>query len=196
MSSSHPIDALLSRVSVKLVKAPAPSESELSQILQAAMSAPDHGKRQPWRFRLIRGQAIGRLADLALGAVKDAGLPMTAQKEASVREWLGQVPLLIAVACRLDHGDNIPQDERLLATGAAVTNILNATHALGYGAFWSTGLGTYLDAVPEALGFDPLDYRFMGFLAIGTPVDDVFPMTRPDHRQFVSEWTGEPVSGT
>jgi len=189
------LDYLLTRTSCKPVRAPAPSEAELAQILQAGMSAPDHGRRRPWRFCLIRDAAVARLGELALRATKAAGVPMTPQKEASVRVWLAQVPLLIAVACQLDHGDKIPEMERVLATGAAVTTMLNAAHILGYGAYWSTGLGTYLDEVPEALGFDALDYRFMGFLALGTPIDAPLPLTRPDHQQFVREWTGASLNG-
>lgn len=186
-----PVDYLLSRSSSKFVQAPGPSGAELDVILQSAMSAPDHGRLQPWRFTLIRDDAIMRLADLALSATKAAGLPLTPEKEASTRAWLDKVPLLIAVACRLDHSNTkIPEHERMLATGAAVTNMLNAIHMLGYAAFWSTGLGTYIDEVNEALGFDSLDYRFMGYVAVGTPIQAPAPKKRPDYREFVTEWAG------
>ena len=66
--------------------------------------------------------------------------------------------------------------------GAAAANMLNAAHMLGYGAYWSTGLGTYVDEVNEALGFDGLDYRFLGYLAVGTPIQAPEPVARPDHR--------------
>lgn len=190
--SVAPVEYLLSRRSVKFVQAPAPTEQHLAQILQAAMSAPDHGRLQPWRFALIRGEAVQRLADLALGETKKAGLPLTAEKEASTRKWLSKVPLLIALACRIDHSNTkIPEHERMLATGAAVTNMLNAAHMLGYGAYWSTGLGTYIDEVNEALGFDGLDYRFLGYLAVGTPIDDtVAAPVRPSFESFVTEWKG------
>src|SRR3546814_10758981 len=80
-----PLHALTSRRSMKFLRAPAPKQEELDQILQAAMSAPDHGKLRPWRFVLIRGAAIGRLADRALDAVKRSGDPrMTPEKEKSV----------------------------------------------------------------------------------------------------------------
>src|SRR5690606_10734502 len=112
--------------------------------------------------------------------------------EASIRRWLDKVPLLIGIACHLDHSNTvIPEEERMLATGAAVINMLNAAHMLGFGAFWSTGLGTYVDEVTEALGFDSLEYRFMGFLSVGTPVNALPPAERPDFQQFLTEWTGE-----
>lgn len=191
--STAPIEYLFSRRSVKFVTSPGPTEEHLAQILRAAMSAPDHGRLQPWRFALIRGEAVGRLGDLAIGAIRNAGLPLTTEKEANTRKWLANVPLLVALACRMDtRNTKIPEEERMLAVGAAVTNMLNAAHMLGYGAYWSTGLGTYVDEVNEALGFDSLDYRFMGYLAIGTPIDPVKPVERPDYHQFVTEWTGLP----
>jgi len=188
-----PLHALTSRRSMKFLRAPAPKQEELDQILQAAMSAPDHGKLRPWRFVLIRGAAIGRLADCALDAVKRSGDPrMTPEKEKSVRQWMSEVPLFVGLAQKIDHDNpKVPEQEQLLATGASVMNILNAVHMLGYAAFWSTGMGTYLEEVQELLGFDALDYRFLGFLAIGTPACAVPVAVRPDYREFVTEWTGE-----
>lgn len=189
--SHDPLHYLQSRYSVKFVQAPGPDAEELERILQAAMAAPDHGRLQPWRFALIQGDAIGVLADTAISAIKAAGKPFPVEKEANTRRWLENVPLIIAVACRLDHSNTkIPEHERMLATGAAVMNILNAAHMMGYSAFWSTGLGTYVDEVAEALGFDPLDYRFMGFVSIGTPIQSTAAPQRPDYRQFVTNWTG------
>ena len=148
------------------------------------MSAPDHGALRPWRFVLIRGEAIGKLADVAIGAVKRSGDPrMTPEKEKSVREWMAAVPLFIAVAQKIAHDNTkIPEQEQLLATGAAAMNLLNAVHMLGYGAFWSTGMGTYVEDVQNALGLDSLDYRFLGYLAVGTPACAVPQATRPDFR--------------
>lgn len=189
--SVAPIDYLLSRRSVKFVQAPGPSSEELARILQTAMCAPDHGHLQPWRFKLIRGAAVNRLADTVFERLEQAGVDMPPQKIAVTRRWLSQVPLVIAVACKLDHSNTkIPEEERLLATGAAVTNILNAVHMLGYAAFWSTGLGAYVDEVTEALGFDSLDYRFLGYVAIGTPIEQREMPPRDDYHAYVSEWTG------
>jgi|SRR5690554_763864 len=189
--SDSAIQYLLSRRSVKFVQTPGPDDDELALILQTAMRAPDHGRLRPWRFKILRNDAIQKLADLAIRATREAGIEMTAQKEETTRRWLKEVPLMLAVACHIDHSNTrIPEDERLLATGAAVTNILNAAHMLGYAAYWSTGLGTYVDEVNEALGFDSLDYRFMGYVVLGTPIQSMTPPERPDYREFVSEWTG------
>lgn len=190
-SSTTALEFLFTRRSIKLVQEPAPNQEQLAQILKAAMTAPDHGRLQPWRFVTIQGAAVERLAELAISAMRDAGQPFTDTKEASIRRWLAKVPMLIGIACHIDHSNTvIPEDERMLATGAAVTNMLNAAHMLGFGAFWSTGLGTYVEEVGEALGFDSLEYRFMGFFSVGTPVNVLPPAQRPDPQQFVTEWTG------
>jgi len=180
---------------MKFLRAPAPRPEELDHMLQAAMSAPDHGSLRPWRFKLIRGEAIGRLADMAIDAVKRGGDKRTTpEKEKSVREWMAGVPVFVAMAYKIDHDNpKVPEQEQALSMGASVMNILNAAHMLGYGAFWSTGLGTYVQEVQEALGFDPLEYRFVGYLAIGTPACAVPTANRPDFHEFVSEWSGVPA---
>jgi len=190
--TAQPIDALLARRSMKLVRGPAPKPEELDLILQAAMRAPDHGALRPWRFALIRGDAITRFTELALAAIKQSGsIAITPEKEKATRAWLAQVPLLVAMAYQIDHDNpKVPEQEQTLSMGCAVMNMLNATAMLGYAAFWSTGLGCYLEDVQQALGFDPLDYRFVGYLAIGTPACALPAAVRPEPAQFVREWTG------
>lgn len=190
-TNETPLQLLMSRRSTKLVRGPGPSDEELARILQAGMSAPDHGALRPWRYVVIRGEAVGRLADMAIAAVKRTGDPrMTPEKEKNNRAWLAQVPLVLGVAQKSFFDGKIPEHEQMLAVGASVMNVLNAVHMLGYAAFWSTGLGTNVPDVQEALGFDPLEYRFLGFVAIGALAADLPPMQRPDFREFVTEWTG------
>ena len=73
--------------------------------------------------------------------------------------------------------------------GAAVMNIQNAAHLMGFSSYWSTGLGTYTSEVPEALGFDPLDYRFVGFLAVGTAISAPTAVVRIDPASLTTRWT-------
>lgn len=182
------MNTLLSRQSVKFVTAPGPSEEQLDLILQAAMRAPDHGAIRPWRFRLIRDDDVVALVDLGIQAALAAGKPMPDTKVRNWRRWLSEVPLAIAIGCRPDPTGRIREQESILSVGTAVMNMLNAAHALGLAGFWSTGMGTYLDGVGEALGFDALDERFMGYLMLGTPIETPLPIERPHYQDFVSEW--------
>lgn len=186
------IDLLLKRNSMKLVHGPGPSDEELDMILSAAMTAPDHGAIRPWRFKVIRGrEAIKAFADLSYQLRQASDNPFDDKKLESSKAWLYEVPLVIAVATQVDHQvtHKIDEVEQYLATGAAMTQILNACHFLGFGAFWSTGIATYIDEFQEALGFDPLDYRLLGFIAIGTPKVQIPQKARPSYKEFTEEWT-------
>ena len=44
---------------------PAPDREALAPLLTAAARVPDHGKLEPWRFVVLQGQALQRLAALA-----------------------------------------------------------------------------------------------------------------------------------
>lgn len=185
---------LLSRRSQKMVCAPAPSADELQLILRAAVCAPDHAALRAWRFVIIEQAQVGELTDLAIGATRRSGMEIKPEKERNMRAWLAQVPLLIGLAYKIEHDNaRVPEIEQTLSMGAAVMNIENAVHLLGYSCYWSTGLGTYTDEVPEALGFDTLDYRFVGFLAVGTPITTPEPVQRIDPMRVTHYW--KPGSG-
>jgi len=189
--SSDLVDSMLARRSNKLVQAPGPNPEQLKQILQTAVCAPDHSALRAWRFVLIEQSEIAAFTDLAIDATRRWGREITPQKEQNTRNWLSQVPLLIGLAYKISHDNSkVPEIEQTLSMGAAVMNIQNAAHALGFASYWSTGLGTYTEEVPEALGFDGLDYRFVGFLAIGTPINPLAPVQRPDAMTLTHAWKG------
>lgn len=191
MKNLAAVDLLIKRNSMKMVTAPAPSEEELALALQAAVAAPDHGKLTPWRFKLIRGENIQKFTDLAFNIRQNSDNPFSEEKLAASRQWLSEVPLIIAVACHIDYSNTkIPEAERMLSAGCAVMNVMNALNAMGYGTFWSTGIATYYEEFQTALGFDSLDYRFLGFLAAGTPKMPIPQKERKSYTEFVEEWTG------
>jgi len=183
------VEFITSRRSQKLVQAPGPSAEQLQRLLAAAVCAPDHSALRAWRFVLIEQKNIATLTDLAIDATRRSGREITEQKEQNMRKWLSSVPLLIGLAYKISHdNEKVPEIEQTLSMGAAVMNIQNAAHMMSFSTYWSTGLGTYTDEVPEALGFDTLDYRFVGFLAVGTPSVKLPPAQRPDPSTLTTTW--------
>ncbi len=183
------VASMLSRRSNKLVQAPGPNPEQLNQILQTAVCAPDHAAMRAWRFVLIEQAEISAFTDLAIDATRRWGREITPQKEQNTRNWMSKVPLLIGLAYKISHDNSkVPEIEQTLSMGAAVMNIQNAAHALGFASYWSTGLGSYTEEVPEALGFDGLDYRFVGFLAVGTPINQLAAGQRPDAMSLTHVW--------
>ena len=189
MSSLASVQEIISRRSQKLVQAPGPSAVQIDTLLKAAVCAPDHSALRAWRFALIHRENIDTFADLAIAATRRSGREVTPQKEQNTRKWMSTVPLLIGMAYKISHNnEKVPEIEQTLSMGAAAMNIQNAAHMMGFSSYWSTGLGTYTDEVPEALGFDPLDYRFVGFLAIGTPISPAAPAQRPSPETLTTTW--------
>lgn len=188
--SNATIDTLLSRRSVKLVTAPGPSDAELESALACVVRAPDHAKLCPWRFVLIRQPHVISVAEKAISILEELGKPMAADKQASTRAWLADVPLLVGLAYQLHHNHpKVPEIEQTLAMGAGVMNFQNALHASGFATYWSTGLATFTEEMPQYLGFDTLDYQFVGFLAVGTPKNPVIGVDRPDPWSVARFWS-------
>ncbi len=183
------IEALLSRRSLKSVVAPGPTPNQLRVILQAATHAPDHNALRVWRFVLIDQSRMPAFTEVAMGVMKTSKKGIDPDKEKRNREWLSRVPLLIGLAYKIHHDNSkVPEIEQTLSMGAAVMNMQNVIHLMGYASFWSTGLGSHGEEVPEALGFDSLDYRFVGFLAVGTPAGTPGHVDRPDPMSLAHVW--------
>ena len=184
-------DALRNRQSVppRLVDGPAPTQAEIDEILAAAVCAPDHGAIRPWRFHVIQGDALIRLGDLFVEALKkrepDAP-PETIEKEQS-RPL--RAPLIIAACAKVDLSrvDKIPAIEQIVAVGSACQNILLAAYDKGYGAMMLTGANARDPHVKAAFGLEGSD-EIVGFVYIGTPSGPVFEKERPDPAEFTIVW--------
>jgi nitroreductase len=187
----HPpaLEFLLSRRSVGQLCEPAPAGEELDWILDAGMRAPDHGRLRPWQFVIIRGETRAVFADFLVDALKRRDPQATEGMFDRIRTRLLGVPLIIAVGAKIKAESPIPEIEQLLSAGAAAGNILNAAHALGYGAMWVTGAHTYDRAVNEALGFVHPD-RLVGLVYAGTQRIEPPVWPRPTAANHVREWPG------
>jgi nitroreductase len=157
------------------------------RMLESAVRVPDHGKRTPWRFLAIRGDArhqLGqRLAARALERDPGAG-------EAAVekdRKRFSHAPLVLAVIVQLGPDEKIPEQERLLSAGCVCFALLQAVQAFGFGAQWLTGWPAYDTEVKRWLGLDEHEH-VAGFIHIGTPKLDAPERDRPDPRTLITEW--------
>jgi len=188
--SNHTIDTLLSRRSVKLVTSPGPSEAQIEAALSCVVRAPDHAKLRVWRFALISQPDTMAVAEQAISIMDSLDRPMTPEKQASTRAWLADVPLLVGLAHQVHHDHpKVPELEQTLAMGAGVMNFQNAMHAMGFATYWTTGLATFTDEMSAYMGFDSLDYQFVGFLAVGTPKGAVIEAERPDPWSVATNWS-------
>ena len=184
------LEVLLSRRSIpaQCLTGPGPDKAQLGAALDAAQRAPDHGRMQPGRFKLIRGAARERFADLLVAAAlaRDPATPPRQLEKLRTRPL--HAPLVIALSALLRDNPKVPESEQMLSAGAAMMNLLNALHAQGFGAIFLTGPSAYDVAVSTALGYGA-DERLLGFVYAGT-VGSVVPTApaRPTRADFVSEY--------
>jgi nitroreductase len=192
-SSVAALPMLLSRRSVPalLLGEPGPQQAEIQAAFEAAARAPDHGALTPWRFVLIREAAAReRLAELFATRMLERDPQIPAGKLEKARTMPRTAPLVIAVAAHVISGHKVPELEQLLATGAAVMNLLNAFHAQGFGAIWLTGGNGYDAQIASRLGFGAAD-RSLGFVYVGTPKAPLREGSAPAQRAgVVREWAG------
>ena len=167
---------------------PAPDQATLLRLLQSAVRVPDHGKRTPWRFLSIQGDArhaLGeRLAERSRERDPDAG-------EAAIekdRLRFSHAPLVVTVIAQLGADEKIPEQERLLSAGCVCFALLQAAQAAGFGAQWLTGWPAYDTEVTRWLGLGD-DEHVAGFIHIGTPKLEAPERERPDASALLTTWT-------
>ena len=187
---SDPLALLDARRSVPFLQlqAPGPDAATLLRLLRSAVRVPDHGKRVPFRFLSLRGDArrvFGeRLAARHAEVDPDAG-PALIDKD---RDRYLHAPVIVIAIARLGADAKIPEQERLLSAGCTCFALLQGAQALGFRGCWLTGWAAYDRGVADLLGLDA-DERVIGFIHLGTPKIEVPERDRPDPAELLREWT-------
>lgn len=181
------LDFLLTRRSrpAKTLTTPAPSREALQPILTAAARTPDHGKLEPWRFIVIEGAAMARLADLV--STRGQAMGKSEDDIAKGRTQFEQGHLAVAVVEVRRASEKIPELEQTYSAGAVCLALLNAALAAGWGANWLSGWPSHETGFgAEGLGLAPHE-RIAGFIHIGTETSAPPERPRPD-LDAITEW--------
>ena len=174
------LEFLLSRRSrpAKTLKAPGPDADALMPILTAAARTPDHGKLEPWRFIVLQGDALTRLAGVA--KERGAALGLDDDKIAKGHDQFANSPMCVAVIEVQKDAPKIPPLEQTYSAGAVCLALLNAALAAGWGANWLSGWVSHdRGFMTDALGLADNE-RVAGFLHIGTETSTPPDRPRPD----------------
>jgi nitroreductase len=187
MHTSTALDTLLSRYSlgVKHLTEPAPDTAQLQSMVGAALRAPDHAELVPFRLVVVRGAARDRLADLFAEHAQRKG--KDAEGVAMERERALRAPVTVAVLARIDLGHPlVPAHEQWMCVGGAVTNFLNAAHALGFAGKMLSGDKARAPHIAQA--FCEPGETLVGWIALGTPTRTPHGEARKDATQALRFW--------
>jgi nitroreductase len=179
MSDPRPevLDFLMTRRSrpAKTLVTPIPTHEELSPILTAAARTPDHGKLEPWRFIVLEGDALQRLAEDV--TKRGPQLGVEGDKLEKARRQFADAELVVAVISSPVPSPKVPEIEQILSAGAVCLSMLNAALASGWGANWLTGwMASDRTFLRNGLSLSKSEF-VAGFIHIGT--ERIVPPERP-----------------
>ena len=174
------IDAIQRRTSVRRFRPdPVPPET-IARLLDCAVRAPNHKLTQPWRFAVLTGAAVGRLADLRARhrgkRYADPAAPEALAAMEKVRRETEQTPAFVAVMCAVNE-DELTREEDYGATMMATANLLIAAESEGLGTYVKTG-GIMRDpGLATLVGLED-GFRIVAVVSLGRPAAEEPPRRR------------------
>lgn len=183
------LDAILTRVSQGKLAEPAPDATALDKAFACALRAPDHRVLRPWRYLVLRGDALRQLGEVFVDAMRAANPGLDETEVERLRKMPLRAPLIVVAVTVHKQDPKVPDEELLLSTGAAVQNFMLALYDQGYATMWRTGPLAKAPLVRAALGLTGQE-SIAGFLYAGTAANEprrIVPLAVND---YVSEWKG------
>lgn len=176
------IELIMQRRSSGQLTEPAPTGEALQQILQAALTVPDHGALHPWQLLLAEGEGRQRLGELLAGAAERFGEKPEQIDKARTAPL--RAPLVITVVAKVVVHPKVPAMEQELSAGCAVYAMQLAAEQLGFGSIWRSGPYMFDRHLHRALGLAEQD-QIVGFLYLGTAASEMTTVRRPALEGFV-----------
>lgn len=154
-------------VSPKRLQAPGPDLGDIDLIVQAALRAPDHGGLHPWRILEFREEQRLALANCFEEEKRRRDPLASAVDLRRARAHATLAPVLLAFIVSPRARTKVPVREQWLAAGAALGNLLNAAHQLGFGAIVLSGERCFDPVFAARLGLRGEEY-LAGFVSLGS----------------------------
>ena len=174
------IDAIQRRTSVRRYRPDPVSRETIERLLDCAVRAPNHKLTEPWRFAVLTGAAKARLAEIRAGhrlrkAEDPASEEARARADKARRETLESPAVIVLMARTSD--DDITREEDYAAVMMATANLMTAAQSLGLGTYLKTGGVMREPGLAQLVGL-PEQYRIVGILSLGYPVEAESPRRR------------------
>jgi len=179
------ITLLTQRQSHPRLVEPAPSGNTLTNIMQAAVRAPDHACLAPWHFFICEGEGLNKLGQLF---VESATANNKAQKDIERAALLPhRAPMVIVTAMKYTPHEKVPRVEQIASTACATMAMQMAAQAQGFNGMWRTGSYATCGIVKQGFGLSEQD-ELVGFLYLGTPQTKAGIKPARDINQYFSRF--------
>lgn len=140
---------------------------DVLKILESARWAPNHRKTEPWRYKVLQGDALTDLG-IFMGNqfMESTGKPLSFKLK-QLQSKLAVTSHMILIFKNRDEKESIPEWEEIAAVSMSVQNMWLTTHNLGYGCYWSSPKD-----FADLSKFDRITVgereTFLGFFYLGT----------------------------
>jgi len=116
------------------------SNDIILNILENANWAPNHKLTEPWRFKIFKDASLVKLGDFLGQQYKKNTKPelFSEMKYKKTIEKVNKCGCIIAVCIQVDQDHRLPEEEEILAVGAAIENMWLSCSAQGIGCYLST----------------------------------------------------------
>lgn len=185
------VEFMLARKSVPIqdLHEPGPTEDQIHTMLKAASRVPDHGRLQPWRFILYRGEARVRVGEMLAALAEEREGPLADARRQQELVRFSRAPLVIGVVCVPRDNPKIPKEEMVVSAGMVAMNLMIAATALGFGTNMITNWYAGIAEGRRVLGLEPHEIA-IGFVHLGTAAAEAPERPRPDVSALVSDYSG------
>lgn len=145
----------------------------IESILETANWAPTHGYTEPWRFVVYTGDGLATLGDFlaSLDQPDPKAESFNQLRFDRLRERLMKCSHVLGIGMKRGNNPKIPQIEEICSVAMAVQNMWLTAHAMGIGAYWSTGELAFRDETRNFLGLAEGDLS-LGFFYMGIPAKE------------------------
>jgi nitroreductase len=148
-------------------------ENLLLKALEHANFAPTHRLTEPWRFRIVAGDAKSKLAEILANWYKsntnEADFSEIKYKKTAAKVLKSSH--IVAICMQRDPKATVPEWEEIAATAMAVQNIWLSAWDLGIGMYWGSPKAIHSEAIRQFLelgeGETCLGFLYMGMMPEG-----------------------------
>tara|TARA_R110000765_G_scaffold115226_1_gene208149 strand:+ start:260 stop:817 length:558 start_codon:yes stop_codon:yes gene_type:complete len=121
-------------------------KDDILKVLEAANWAPTHKKTEPWRFKVLQGEAKEKLGLFLSYKYLDTETNPKEFKAKKLIENPTRAGAIIVICMQRDLKESLPEWEEIAAVAMAVQNMWLCCTEMGIGAYWSSpGLIKYMD---------------------------------------------------
>jgi nitroreductase len=165
---------------------PGPNQLDLDMILLSAATAPDHGRINPWKFRVVpkhQRQALGKAFSVALLERDPKATPEELDRADEKAFW--SPCLIFAIVETAADGLGISETDRLISLGCAIQNMQLMATALSYGGGITSGKAVNSPPIRRLFNLET-HQKGVCFLSFGTIESTKPPRPRPEPSNFFS----------